>query len=66
MKGGGGISTSIIIFCMILIIITTGTAISKFFNISFAAYAPYLVWFLALTLFYYVLPEQVSDIFKDV
>jgi hypothetical protein len=51
---------------MILIVTTTGAAISKFFNISFAAYAPYLVWFLALTLFYYVLPEQVGDVFKDV
>ena len=46
------ILTGIIIFIIVIQMIFT------FFDISFAEYGTYLFWFIALVIFYYILPDK--------
>ena len=46
-----------------LVIGLGGAAISKFFDISFQAYGPYILWFLALGVLYNILPSNRKSIF---
>ena len=38
----------------------------NFLNIEFDVYGSYLLWFIALISFWFMLPEQVGDIFYSV
>jgi len=49
----------------VLVILTAGTAITNFFNISLAAYVPYLSWILALAILFSVLPKNTGNIFLE-
>ena len=50
-------------FIIILVVLTAGTAITRFFDISLEAYVPYLTWILALAIFFAILPSHVGKIF---
>ena len=50
---------------IIFIVVTAGSAIANFFDISFEAFGPYLVWFIAIAIFYFVLPNWIGDLFKS-
>ncbi len=48
-----------------IIILTSVTSILfNFFGIEFASYGNYLLWFIALAIFYIVLPSGENNIFK--
>ena len=47
----------------VLVILTAMGTITQFFNISLAAYVPYLTWILALAIFFALLPNHVGKIF---
>jgi hypothetical protein len=66
MKGGGGIPKFVLIMIILFIVTSAGTAIASFFGINFEAYAPYIVWFIALALFYFLLPGEVKNLFEDI
>ena len=51
---------------IILVVLLAGSAIANFFDISFAAYGPYLVWFVALAIFFVILPDEVGQMFDSV
>jgi hypothetical protein len=54
---------SIIALILILNIITM---IANFFNVSFAIYGPYLLWIVALAIFYVILPKpRIKSIFAN-
>jgi hypothetical protein len=48
----------------IILMVTVGQAISTFFGIEFNTYGPYLLWFVAVALFYGILPAQRGSIFS--
>lgn len=40
--------------------------IANFFNVSFAIYGPYLLWIVALAIFYVILPKpRIKSIFAN-
>ena len=47
----------------IITIIVTTTSLAYFFNIRTVDYIGYLVWFVALGLFYLILPTQTISVF---
>ena len=49
----------------IMLMLSVGTAIGTFFGINFNAYGPYLMWFIAIAIFYGILPEQRCSIFSN-
>lgn len=49
----------------IILILTVGTAIGNFFGIDFNTFGPYLMWFIAIALFYGILPAQRGSIFSN-
>jgi len=54
---------SIIAFILIFNAITM---IASFFGISFAVYGPYLLWIVALAIFYVILPKpRIKSIFAN-
>ena len=48
---------------IIIVIMLAGSSIAKFFNISFAAWGPYMIWFCALAIFYILLPAESGKLF---
>lgn len=48
---------------VVLVVLTAGAAITQFFNISLAAYVPYLSWIMALAILFSVLPKNTGNIF---
>ena len=56
-------ANTLIFIGTIIVVILSGTAICNFFAISFEAWGPYLAWFIALGLFYLLLPKVASKIF---
>jgi hypothetical protein len=66
MKGGGGMPKFLLIIIVLFVITTGGTAIARFFDLSFEAYGPYIIWFIGLAIFYFVLPSEVENLFKGV
>ena len=58
------IPNNLLIIIVMLVIISGLSAIATFFNIGFQTYGPYIVWFVALGLFYFILPKSVGDIFN--
>ena len=48
---------------VILVLLMTGTAITRFFDISLAEYIPYVTWILSLAIFFAILPKNVGTIF---
>jgi hypothetical protein len=52
--------TSIIVITGFVMVITTAF---NFLNIEFHVYGSYLIWFIALFLFYWILPSSTGDIF---
>jgi hypothetical protein len=55
-----------LLYTIVFIVILTPVAmvIFKFFGLTFIDYGNYLLWFIALALFYVVLPSGESNIFK--
>lgn len=43
---------------VLLAILVGSTYIGKFFNISLALYLGYILWFIGLTILYFILPKQ--------
>ena len=52
-----------ILFGIILMLFTI-SIFFKFYGVEFESYGNYLLWFIALALFYVVLPSGESNIFK--
>jgi len=49
----------------IILMLSVGTAIGNFFGFEFNTYGPYLLWFVALSLFYGFLPVTKGSIFSN-
>lgn len=49
----------------IILMLSVGTAIGKFFGIEFSGYGPYLMWFIAIAIFYGILPDKRGSIFSN-
>lgn len=47
----------------IILFINIVTLFFNFFGIQISSYINYLIWFLALVLFYFILPKQKENIF---
>jgi len=47
----------------IILFINIITLFFNFFGIQISSYINYLIWFLALVLFYFILPKQKENIF---
>jgi len=47
----------------IILFINIVTLFFNFFGIQISSYINYLMWFLALVLFYFILPKQKENIF---
>ena len=54
----------IIVFGTIATVVISTTTIGYFFNIHSSAYMPYLIWAIALSLFYLILPAYPTSVFK--
>ncbi len=55
------------IFLVIISIIVVFSSLGLIFNslgIDFAVYGNYMLWFIALTIFYLILPSEENNIFK--
>ena len=46
-------------------IIVAVVAISQFYDISLDEYIPYITWFVALTIFFIMLPQNVGEVFLE-
>lgn len=46
-------------------IIVAVVAISQFYDISLDEYMPYITWFVALTIFFIILPQNVGKVFLE-
>ena len=53
-----------IIFFSIIFFLYILTLIFKFFSISFSIYGIYLLWFIAICIFYYILPDSKTLVFN--
>lgn len=49
----------------ISLIATVGSAISRFLDIDFSSYGPYVLWFIALAIFFVILPSDRGSIFLN-
>ena len=47
----------------IILVINITTLFFNFFGIQVSSYINYLIWFLALILFYFILPKRKENIF---
>jgi|TARA_B110000259_G_scaffold141041_1_gene158869 hypothetical protein len=56
----GYFALSILVITGFVMVITTAF---NFLNIEFQVYGSYLIWFIALFLFYWILPSTSGDIF---
>ena len=46
-------------------ILISSMYIGKFFNISIATYLGYILWFIGLTIMYFLLPKHRASLFLD-
>ena len=53
-----------ITFFSIIFILYIFTLIFNFLSISFSVYGIYLLWFIAICIFYYILPDSKTLIFN--
>jgi len=49
----------------IILMLSIGTAIGTFFGVEFNNYGPYLMWFIAIAIFYGILPDKRGSIFSN-
>ena len=54
---------SIIPMVVLVTTLISSIYIGKFFNISYGEYLGYILWFIGLTIFYYILPNQRNSVF---
>ena len=49
---------------LVLVAILVGAlSIGKFFNISIGTYLGYILWFIGLTIMYFILPQRKENLF---
>ena len=45
---------------------TVGKVLAQFFNVDFALYGPYLLWFMTMAILYGILPEDKKSVFDKI
>jgi len=48
----------------LILMSTVGKVLAQFFNVDFALYGPYLLWFMTMAIFYGVLPDTKTSVFE--
>ncbi len=57
------IKTFLYLLLSIIILVTVSATIFNFIGVDFSAYGNYLMWIVALIIFYMVLPKSQSTVF---
>ena len=56
-------TTTLYILFAIILLVTIISTLFNFLGVNFAAYGNYLIWLIALVIFFYILPKRKNSVF---